>query len=149
MSFIVTVKFCLLPVCVLSNADTVALPSGKFILVVSPLSNVTFTVAPVMSNVSPYLNTVLFGSVTTFILAILSFTIIVCCAVFPSYVNFITCVPLTSTSLLPDVFVKFGEFIFAVVSLIVNPGVVLDIVVVDPLFVTADNVNPAKFNVSP
>ena len=146
---IVTVKFCLLPVCVLSNADTVALPSGKFILVVSPLANVTFTVAPVKSNVSPYLYTVLFGCVTTFILAILSFTIIVCCAVFPSYVNFITCVPLTSTSLLPDVFVKFGEFTFAVVSLIVNPGVVLVIVVVAPLFVTADNVNPAKFSVSP
>lgn len=129
----------------LLNADIVAIPSGRLMFVVSPLASVIFTVAPVKSNVFPYLIAVMFGCVTTFMLDILSFTIIVCCAVFPSYVNLITCVPFTSTSLLPDVFVKFGEFTSACVSLIVSPGVVLVIVVVAPLLVTADNVNPAKF----
>ena len=62
--------------------------------VVSPLASVIFTVAPVKSNASPYLIAVLFGCVTIFTLDILSFTIIVCCAVFPSYVNLIICVPL-------------------------------------------------------
>ena len=149
MLFIVTVKFCLLPTCLLLNADIVALPSGRLMFVVSPLASVIFTVAPVKSNASPYLIAVLFGCVTIFTLDILSFTIIVCCAVFPSYVNLIICVPFTSTLLVPVIFVKFGEFTSACVSLIAKPGVVFVIVFVAPLFVTADNVNPAKFSVSP
>ena len=44
---------------------------------------------------------------------------------------------------------KFGEFTSACVSLIAKPGVVFVIVFVAPLFVTAANVNPAKFSVSP
>ena len=149
MLFIVTVKFCLLPTCLLLNADIVALPSGRLMFVVSPLASVIFTVAPVKSNASPYLIAVLFGCVTIFTLDILSFTIIVCCAVFPSYVNLIICVPFTSTLLVPVIFVKFGEFTSACVSLIAKPGVVFVIVFVAPLFVTAANVNPAKFSVSP
>ena len=133
----------------LLNADIVALPSGRLMFVVSPLASVIFTVAPVKSNASPYLIAVLFGCVTIFTLDILSFTIIVCCAVFPSYVNLIICVPFTSTLLVPVIFVKFGEFTSACVSLIAKPGVVFVIVYSAPLFVTAANVNPAKFSVSP
>ena len=82
-------------------------------------------------------------------LEIVSFTIIVCVASLPSYVNLIFCVPFTGTSPSGEVFVNVAESILAVVSLVVTPSLDWVKLTLLPLFLVASKVNPVKSILSP